>query len=281
MRGRKPENTKPADAKKKRILLNILMILCVGVFTGAVGTLAWTLWNSRQEDNSFRKLAGIIQTEAQRKEYGLENGTHGENKEGAEELEQVSDYAGVYALNHDFAAWIRINGTVLDYPVMCSPYDPQYYIRRDFYGRNSISGTPFLGEGCNVESLSVIVYGHNMKNGTMFGTLDKYSKADYWREHPMISFDTLKEERQYDVFSVFQTRLYQEEGDSFPYYEYGGDISKEEYESFVAQAREKSLYDTGIVPEYGEELLILSTCSYQADDGRFVVAARRRNLRQN
>ncbi len=274
MSGKKHEEAETSDIKKKRTLLNLLIVICIVLFAGSFFCLFWILWNSRQEENSFRTLANVIQTGEQ--EAGGKSEASGSTTGEPKRSRPARDYRNVYELNHDFAAWIRIDGTLLDYPVMSSPYDPQYYIRRDFYGKDSISGTPFLGEGCNVDSLSVIVYGHNMKNGTMFGTLDEYAEESYWKEHPVISFDTLEEEREYEVFSAFQTTLNQGEGENFRYYEYGGDLSKEEYEQFVSQARKAAFYDTGIVPEYGEELLILSTCSYQAVDGRFVLAARRR-----
>lgn len=92
----------------------------------------------------------------------------------------------------------------------------------------------------------------------------------------MIRFSTMEEDREYEVFAAFRTRLLYENEEGFRYYEYVGDLTKERYEEFVEQAEAAALYDTGIRPEYGEQLLMLSTCSYHTKNGRFVVAARRR-----
>ena len=157
---------------------------------------------------------------------------------------------------------------------MATPEDMQYYIHRDFYGKDSVSGTLFLGDDFSTESMSMIIYGHNMKNGTMFGELDRYARDSYWREHPVIRLSTVDEDREYEIFAAFQTRLLYEGEEGFAYYAYTGDLSQEEYEEFVEQAKAMTPYDTGITPEYGEQLVMLSTCSYHTENGRFVVVGR-------
>ena len=90
--------------------------------------------------------------------------------------------------NPDFAGWLRIPDTKIDYPVMHTPDDMQYYIRRDFYGESSVSGTPFIGDFCSTDSGSMIIYAHNMKNGTLFGELDEYESEDYRKSIQFWSF---------------------------------------------------------------------------------------------
>lgn len=153
--------------------------------------------------------------------------------------------------------------------------DPEYYLHRAFDGSKSFGGTPFLGEASGVDTKCLIIYGHNMKNGSIFGTLDSYKKADYWKEHPIVRFYVDGEPRTYEVFAAVETQVLYEDEDGFRYYRYDGDISEEEYDELVTWLRGHSDYDTEIVPEYEDQILMLSTCSYHTKNGRFVVAARR------
>lgn len=184
------------------------------------------------------------------------------------------DFTAVAGKNPDFAAWLAIPGMRVDYPVMLTPEDPQFYIHRDFNGETSASGCLFMGEGCTADSESIIVYGHNMKNGSMFGSLENYADGKFGREHPYIVFSVPSEDRIYEVFAAFKTRLYGDGETVFHYYRYGGDLTEERFEELMEGAEGLSLYGTGVSPEYGDRILMLSTCSYQAEDGRFVVAAR-------
>lgn len=176
--------------------------------------------------------------------------------------------------NHDFAGWLSIEGTKIDYPVMFTPEEPEYYLRKAFDGRYAISGSLFIGEGCEPDGSHVIIYGHHMKDGTMFGSLADYADRDYWVEHPTIRFDTLDSDGEYEIFAAFYSRVYKvNESGVFRYYQYADLSEPERFAEFVAQAQEAALYDTGVTAEYGDKLLTLSTCSYHTSEGRFVVIA--------
>lgn len=195
--------------------------------------------------------------------------------EWTELLKEAAGYAALKNENSDYVGWLKIPGTRIDYPVADREGDPEYYLHRAFNGSKSFGGTPFLGEASSADTKCLIIYGHNMKNGSMFGTLDYYKKADYWKEHPLIRFYVDGEPRTYEIFAAVETKVLYEDEDGFRYYRYDGDISEEEYGELVTWLRGHSDYDTGIVPEYEEQILMLSTCSYHTKDGRFVVAARR------
>lgn len=256
-----------------------MMLLCTSVFVISVAGVGRILWISRSENDTFSRLSALVDIAP------LDEMNHsgtGENSD-EERVEKGSpntesprrNYREIYALNQDLAGWIRIRDTKLDYPVMHTPEDMQYYIRRDFYGKDSVSGTPFIGDDCDENSQSVIIYGHNMKNGTMFGELDYYQKESWWKEHPTVEFDTLEENREFEVFAVFRIQLSDSPEAGFPYYSYVGDLTEAQFQEFVELTKVYSYYDTGISPEYGDQLLILTTCSYHVDNGRFVVVARR------
>ena len=193
----------------------------------------------------------------------------------AELLKEAAGYAALKNENSDYVGWLKIPDTRIDYPVVDREDDPEYYLHRAFNGSKSFGGTPFLGEASGVDTKCLIIYGHNMKNGSMFGTLDYYKKADYWKEHPIIRFYVDGEPRTYEIFAAVETKVLYEDESGFEYYRYDGDISEEEYGELVNWLRGHSDYDTGIVPEYEEQILMLSTCSYHTKNGRFVVAARR------
>lgn len=176
--------------------------------------------------------------------------------------------------NKDFAGWIKIDGTVIDYPVMWTPNDPDYYLKRDFGKNESKSGTPYIGKDCSIESNNMIIYAHNMKNGTMFSDLLKYNDEEFFKSHRTISFDTPDESGAYEIIAVFKDRVhYKDETGVFRYYECVGNLTEDEYREYVDEIKNRSLYETGITAEYGQQLITLSTCSYHTENGRFVVVA--------
>lgn len=148
-------------------------------------------------------------------------------------------------------------------------------VNRAFDKSNSKSGTPFIGENGDIDSDCFIIYGHNMKNNTMFGMLEKYADEDFWRENMTFSFNTLHEYREYEVFATVKTKILHTDEMGLRYYDYAGKLSKEDFEKLENWLVVNSVYDTDIFPSYGEQILILSTCSYHTENGRFIVAARR------
>lgn len=188
---------------------------------------------------------------------------------------QYTEYAALYAENSDFAGWVHIDNTSIDYPVMFTPQEPEYYLRRAFDKTDSQSGTPFVSADSTIDSDFFIIYGHNMKNDTMFGTLDYYKEKSFWEENPRLSFTTVTEKREYEIFAALQTRvLYQDEA-GYRYYFQVGDLTEEAFDELTGWFKQNALYDTGITPKYGEQIVVLSTCSYHTDNGRFIIAARR------
>ncbi len=187
----------------------------------------------------------------------------------------LRQYEELYEMNRDFAGWLSIPKTNIDYPVMLTPDDPEYYLHRAFDKTSSQSGTLFIGKNGDVNSDCFIIYGHNMKNDTMFGTLDSYADKDFWRENHTFSFNTLYEYREYEVFAAVKTRVLYTDEEGVRYYNYAGKLSETDYKELKDWLIANSVYDTGEYPAYPDQLLILSTCSYHTENGRFLVAARR------
>lgn len=189
---------------------------------------------------------------------------------------EILPYFEELAGNPDFAGWIKIDGTKLDYPVMYTPEDGEKYLRRNFDGKYSVGGVPFIDKHCSLEPRSdnLIVYGHNMKNGTMFHCLMEYAQRDYWQEHPVIHVSSLYEEKEYEVIAAFYDRVYLKTDTCFKFYQFIDAENEDHFNEAITYFKSHALYDTGIAAQYGDNLITLVTCSYHVDNGRFVVVAR-------
>lgn len=192
-----------------------------------------------------------------------------------EENGMLSKYAPLYQRNNDTVGWVRIEGTKIDYPVMQTKNTNAYYLHRDFDRNSSSSGIPFMDYQCDSKVLcdNTIIYGHNMKSGTMFHDLLSYADRAFYDEHKLIEFDTLYDTGRYEIFAV--ARMSERQYNEFKYYEFINAEDKAEYDAFTAGCIKRSLYDTAIVPNHPEKLLTLSTCSYNTNNERFVVFARK------
>ncbi|MBQ7416132.1 MAG: class B sortase [Oscillospiraceae bacterium] len=184
-------------------------------------------------------------------------------------------YRALYELNNDMVGFIEIPGTVIRYPVVQSPYQANYYLRRNFLKRSATCGTIYVREACDVNKPSdnITIYGHKMTNGTMFADLHKYKSKEFWDEHRYIHFDTLTEQHTYEIFAVFQTEV--NRTDSFNYHLFDDADDAAEFDRFVNSCKLLSYYETDITPVYGDKLITLSTCDKSMEQGRLVVVARR------
>ena len=188
----------------------------------------------------------------------------------------VNPYLDSFLANADMAAWLQIPDTIIDYPVMWTPRDEEYYLRRGFDGRNNQNGCLILDTDSCLEPLTtnLIIHGHNMRVGTMFGTLDNYEDEDFYQNHKNIILYTKQCQRNYEVIAVFRSQVYKKSDTVFKFYKFFQADTKEEFDDFYDNIKAMSLYDTGVTAEFGDCFLTLSTCSYHVDYGRFVVVAK-------
>ncbi len=179
--------------------------------------------------------------------------------------------------NEDIKAWIEIANTKIDFPVLQGT-DNEYYMKHTYKKEYSKDGSIFLDKDYNwdLPSSNLLIYGHNNKNGNMFQDLLKYENENYYKEHPTIRFTTTAEDCEYEIISVFKSRVYyKSEKDVFRYYYFINAETEAEYNNYVEESKKASLYDTDKTANYGEQLLTLSTCEYSQEDGRFVIVARK------
>ena len=188
----------------------------------------------------------------------------------------LEEYKNLLNKYPDLIGWLKIADTNIDYPVMQTS-DNDYYLNHDLDGKVNKNGTIFLDKDCDVVDVStnLILYGHHMKSGKMFGSLVKYEKKDYYEKHKYIQFDTIYEKGTYEVMYVFRSKVYKEDEITFKYYQFIEANGETEFKSNMDQMAAMSLYSTGVTAQYGDELLTLSTCDYEEKDGRFVVVAKK------
>ena len=271
--------------KKLKIVGICMIALCAAgaLFSGGM------LWKKHMEAEKsrqeFENLTWDLSVKETLDELGLNESSrlqneswYGERELAPEEKVELEAlrarelYGQFYEKNSDFVGWIRIDGTNINYPVMQTPDNPDYYLKHSFEYEYSDYGVPYLDEACVIgESNNYVIYGHHMKNGSMFYDLDGYADPEFCREHPIIQFDTLSGFGKYEVIAVFR---FDTEHDKFRYDQQTA-MDEKAFDSFIEQMHARELYSTGKTAEYGDELLTLSTCEYTYRNGRLVVVARK------
>ena len=195
--------------------------------------------------------------------------------ETGEPVRLLPEFGELYKKNRDLVAWIQIPGTDINYPVMHAPDRKDFYLTRNFDKEESKHGCLYIQENCDVNTPTdnVIIYGHRMKDRTMFAQLDKFEKKEFWEANQYIYFDTLTEVHTYQIMAVIVTTATKE--NSFPYHNFV-DLSKEStFNEFITACKGWSLFDTGVEATYGDKFITLSTCDYTNPNGRLAIIAKR------
>lgn len=189
----------------------------------------------------------------------------------------LEKYANLYKENNDLIGWIKIDNTEINYPVMYTPNDKNFYLYKNWNKEDSKIGLPYIDERCDIEnSENLIIYAHCMKDGHMFGGLKKYKNKDYYEQHKIIKFDTLYEEQEYEIVSVFVTKVFyngEKVDEDFLYYDYLDLRDEEKYQKFIENIQKKALYKTDIKLNNNDKFITLSTCDYSYKNARLVVIA--------
>ena len=248
-------------------------MIAIGVFAFSafqLGKIFLEYKAGTDEYNRVREYVTVTEPEPEQEQE--ETQTEPEAEEAKPVPPQV-DFDSLKAINPDVIGWIQIEGTSISYPIMKGT-DNEYYLKHTFEGNYNAAGSIFIDytNNSNFEDCNTIIYGHNMKNGSMFAALEKYMSEEFYREHPEIFFDTLEETGKYQVAAVFKMPGAQITE------AFAGTLlaaTEEDYNAFIAYAKEHSLYDTGVTPQWPEQLLTLGTCEYTYEDGRLFVVGRK------
>lgn len=247
----------------------IILVICLIVFVGSAGVLLDYFINGMREQNA---LEGLKDMQTDREDLVTDKGT------------VIGKYADLYLANSDIIGWVTVDDTHIDYPVMQTQDDPEFYLHRGFDKEYAASGVPFMDAASDifVPTSNFLIYGHNMKNGTMFHDLLEYDSKDFFEEHPTFKFDTIYKGGQgtYQVIAAGYTQIYPEDSTEFKYYQYAAIMTESEFYEYLRGVKSLSSYDTGVTAEYGDQLVTLSTCAYHVEDGRFFVVGKRTDAKQ-
>ena len=245
-------------------LRRVLFLIFFAVFVFSAAAIARYAANSYAQKRSYQHLVELA-------EQSAENETA--QPVQPQEPTMLARYEALYRENDDLVGWIKIDGTNINYPVVQSKDAPNFYLKHNFEKNYTDYGCPYAQQNCDVQAPSdnVVLYGHNMKDGTMFCDLTNYKSESFWAQHRTIQFDTLTQKNEYTVIAAFKG----EAAELFAYNAFVDAATPEEFDAYVAAVKELALYDTGISASYGDKLITLSTCEYSFENGRMVVVAKR------
>ena len=274
-------------AKRKRISIIIYLLLTALIILSLIYII--NFFSLKQEAKEQSKLLNAIDTyekevakntledEERVIEENEETVIGKDTEEQKKETERMLQVKQLQGQNTDIVGWLEIENTNINYPVLQGA-DNNYYMTHNYKNEKSKNGSIFLDADYNLDipSNNLLMYGHNLGNGMMFQELLKYEKKSFYQEHPVIRFTTAEEDTEYEIISVFKSRVYyKSEKNVFRYYYFINNESEEEYNEFVKNAKNASLYPIDATASYGDQLITLSTCSYYVEDGRFVVVGRK------
>lgn len=253
-------------AQRRRSFLLFILALCI---MGSVGYLLYYFSLYQKNETEYNELASLVKED--------EGGTVTINYEEQKDRPPIlKKYEALYNKNKKIIGWLTIKGCDIDYPVMQTG-DNEYYLEHNYNQEYDKNGSLFLDKDCDpaFPNDNMIIYGHHMKSGRMFGKLNYYLKESFWEENKEFTFDTIYETGTYAVMFAFKSKIYNEDEIVFKYYQFIDASSEEEFYSNMSEMKQLSLYDTGVTATYGDRLITLSTCDSSEAYGRFVVVAKK------
>lgn len=243
----------------KKVLYMFSIILLISLILISSYFIYKELKQNKEQEDNFEELIEIVEQ------------TNPEDKEQEEKIVNIEE---LYSINNDIVGWLRIEDTTINYPIMQTINNPNYYLHRDFYKKYSSYGTPYMSEQCNINtSTNLVIYGHHMSNKKVFGALEYYKSKDFYEDHRIIEFTTLEETEKYEIFAVFKTVVYSK--NCFKYYDFVNFSNENEFDTFVNKCKDLSFYETNIKLKYQDKFITLSTCEYSNKNGRLVVIAKK------
>ena len=207
-----------------------------------------------------------------------------EQADASDEPKQLPDilpeYEEIYAENNDLVGWLQIDGTVINYPVLQSDSEEnsQFYLTHSFAKKKDKNGSLFMDYRNDFvdRDTNIIIYGHNMKSGAMFGSLKKYLDKGYLETHSKIRFDTIHDRGTYEVIGAFLSEVSYQDEYAFRYYNFLNANNESEFEAFCVNVMQLDALKKGTLDaKYGDQLLTLSTCNSYTDEGRMFIIAKR------
>lgn len=257
-------------SKTKKILIAVSFLVLVF----SLVSVARTLLRDYAEQKKIEELARAWEEESDK---GGGDGFPSLLFNKGNEPVMLPEFRELYERNSDIVGWLKIDGTRIEYPVMQNPQDAEYYLNHDFDKKENKGGLPFLDAHSRANGSDILlIHGHHMKSGWMFKDLMKYKNESFYKEHATFQFSSLYEKEEYEIVSVILSEVYRKSDDVFKYYQIENINTPAEFDSYVQNIKKLALYDTGVTAQYGDKLIVLSTCEYSTENGRLAVVARKR-----
>lgn len=265
--------------KVKTVIINNLLVICVIMAIGSGALLAREVVREKDNKKILESVAAVVEAGFNGKNAAETDASEGETGENSADAIEVLDgrilgYQVLKEENEDLVGWVYVPGTEINYPVMQTLEEPEFYLDHNFDREKSTYGVPFVDGNCNLknEGCNVIVYGHHMKDGSMFADLMNYTEQSFYESHSKIQFDTLSERAEYQILGAMMVPAVESES------EFYSDIlasDENQYQEFIKEVKKRSLYETGVEVKAGDKLLTLITCEYSSPEGRMVVVAKK------
>lgn len=247
----------------------ILLIVLIGVFVYSGVNIALYIYDGFRSDKLNDQLREQYAA-AYHDDTTEQNAIRDKDENDANLLQQHKDrFANLHKINEDIVGWISIAGTTIDYPVV-QHSDNDYYLNHNIEQKRSSRGAIFM-DYRNEDALAdthTVIYGHHMKDDSMFGELSKYKDENYYKEHTIITLDTLEQPTKWEIFSVY---IYSPDHQFFQY-EFE---NEQQYSDYLSEIVASSMYSTDVEVTSEDQLLSLVTCTYEVSDARFIVHAKR------
>ena len=263
-----------SDSQKEKIrkiifLVSVIVLIICGIF------IAIYLVNSgrnHQDNTNLHKMVDDYKNKDP-KEYMKELQNEFPNVKFPEGIQLK--YARLYALNQDTVGYITIPNTNIDFPIVKGK-DNAYYLKHDFYKKPTNFGNPFMDYRNHIRTLdrNTILYGHNMRDGTVFAQLLNYKTLDGYKKAPVVQFNTIFKDYKWKVIAAFHTNADEEQDNGYVFNYIEPDMSTTSFVGYIQQIRQRSLFTTDVDIKASDKILTLSTCAYEFKNDRFVVVAR-------
>ena len=268
----------------RNLILNILLVFFAAVFIISGVYLFKYYYDSKQNKKLVSSLKEMIEDDGSGSDDPSSPNYKPSNAK-VPEFVTVGDrriqrkFRALYEKNNDFVGWLTVEGTNIDFPVMYTPDQEQKYLRKNFDGDYALAGNLFISAASDPfkPTTNVIIYGHNMKDGSMFSDLLSYKDESFYQEHKRIRFDTLEGNGTYEVIAAFPGQVLNVGEEGFRYYDFYDAASAEEFDTYISEIKSRCTYQIPTTAEFGDHLITLSTCenSGASEGKRFVVVAKR------
>lgn len=252
--------------KSGNVLWGFLLCVCIGVFIVSISNLIRMQQEKNRIQEEYEHLSEIVQSNVCEEIAEITETMENEPKQKKNKLEEIQK------INEDVQGWLTIRGTTIDYPVVQRSEDQEFYLSHDFYQKKERHGTPFLDKDCKLNGkCNLLIYGHHMKDGTMFAPLVNYEKKEYFVEHNEIIFSTKEMVKKFKIVAVCRVNA-NTDTELFSYL--SKNLAEKEYEKVKSIVEQKQLYSCEEEISTGDVLLTLSTCDYSEKEGRIIVLAK-------